>query len=1409
MPGYPLTYSRDLDGKEREAKVKAARSRSKKVDKSLNSVNTGSSWFLPVIVARERRFFLLDSGASRTIVSRAFYEALPEPKPKLNHTKVCFQFADGRTQHSRGVIHLPVEVYGRSMVLVCFVCDMGDIDCVLGMDAFVKESMITCFRSGRIWIGGDVNSEPNQMVRKTGDRLCYLRAVENIIIDREGSGTVEVGFGKIIPAKWNNTEILCTTHPELWSEKGTVVFDGVTKLSKGRTEVTLINSTDQILKIKRGQLIAIGSEIDGSTPYDRNVHHEEIPLVLASEGASCDDVHSEIKVSAEVDTNIELERQADEFEEEMDIINPPLVGDGTTPMGPGGILPEHLEELLNRSCQGLTEEQQRVAGSLISDYRDDFLDPNTPLTQTDAAVHYIDTQGSAPIRIPQRRVPPGRKHIIEEEVHKMLKQDLIKESDGPWSSPVVLVRKKDGTIRFCIDYRKLNKATRRDAYPLPRIDDNLEALRGKKYFCTLDLASGYWQIKVAMEDREKTAFATHLGLFEFNVMPYGLTNAPATFERVMDKALGKLIGDCCLLYLDDIIVFGTTFEEVNANIRLVLDKLSANKLKLKAKKCFLYSTSVNFLGHVVSQAGISCDPGKIEKVKNWPELQDKGDVRSFLGLTNYYKRFVKDYCVIAHPLMCLLRADHPWRWQEKESLSFEKLKEALCSAPILDYPSMDGHMIVDTDASNFAIGAVLSQVQEDGEEHVIMYGSRHLAGSQQNWCTTRRELFAIIFFVTERFSHYLTGRKFTLRTDHASLVWLDTFKEKASDGLARWLQYLEPFRNDMKIVHRAGKLHGNADALSRRKPYRNCPREECPERELEIRGSLFRKQKPPLSTLHVIQTRAQANIDFEKSGDAVVPSLSDEEIKEAQNSDPVLVRFVELLNENDQRPSSQTLVGEPPDVKILCQYWDEYRFHNGILYRIGKDQDDDWRLVASLNLRKTIMQLVHESKVAGHPGMTRMKLILLPKFYWPRMRADIESWVRCCRACAMSKKGPGKGKYPLQQELSGSPFERVSFDVIGPLPRTESGNRFILLAVDYFSKWVDAYALPNHQAHTVAETLATRWIAQHGVPQRLHCDNAPEFRGHVLKELKEMLGVRGTFTTPYRPQSNGLAERSNQTIENIIKCMIMSDREKWDTVLPYALMSYRATPNTSTGMSPNMLVYGRECYMPVDIIFGHTGERIFKRKEYGDSCYCSYVEALRDNLISAFERARQCSKESALRQKRAYDKNSAPRSFKPGDWVIYWHKAIAARTLSSGWTGPYVVVRKTSDVDYKIQIGPDEKPKYVHCDVLWLDPVSQDAPNWIRDKISSEINRMKDQQTMVNLRRQFASKFCQVGNGEVVASGVPDIPLVNEPDVVIGPIATETVASQKEPITTELPDVHRRRGTRLRRQPSKLTYALL
>ena len=476
-------------------------------------------------------------------------------------------------------------------------------------------------------------------------------------------------------------------------------------------------------------------------------------------------------------------------------------------------VPEHLAETVERSINHLNSPEQEQLVNLLAEYSDVFAATEFDLGHFGDIEHTIDTGEGRPVKQRVRRTPLGFANEEEAHLDKMIKSGVIQESTSEWASAPVLIRKRDGSVRWCIDYRALNDVTVKDVFPLPLVNDCLDTLSGSEWFSKLDANSAYWQIKIKPEDRKKTAFITKYGLFEHVRMGFGLCNAPATYARVMNLVLRGLNWKTVLAFLDDILVLGRDFEEHLENLKDVLIRFRHHGLKLKPKKCIFFQKEVEFLGRMVSRDSIKMSEADIKTVLNWPIPADAKEIERFCGLANYHRTFVKDFSKLAAPLYAVTGKKPNFHWENEQQMAFEKLKTALTSPPVMVLPNETDEFFLDTDASDYAVGAELIQIQ-GGEEKVVAYGSFTLTKEQRRYCVTRKELLAVVRF-TRQFRHYLLGKPFVVRTDHASLTWLLKFKEPQGQ-IARWLEELSQY--PMIVQHREGRKHANADALSRLQP---------------------------------------------------------------------------------------------------------------------------------------------------------------------------------------------------------------------------------------------------------------------------------------------------------------------------------------------------------------------------------------------------------------------------------------------------------------------------------------------------------------------------------------------------------------------------------------------------------------
>ncbi|CAG2199376.1 unnamed protein product [Mytilus edulis] len=586
-----------------------------------------------------------------------------------------------------------------------------------------------------------------------------------------------------------------------------------------------------------------------------------------------------------------------------------------------------------RSSELLNEDQIKLLNDLLIKYDQTFSKNKSDLGRASAIKHTISTGNAKPIKQAPRRLPLSKRDEVNDKIQRLLDCGVIEPSKSPWASCIVPVTKKsDGSTRICIDFRPLNNITVHDSYPLIRIDDALDALRGCKWLSVMDLSSGYWQVEMDEKDKEKTAFTSTKGLFHFNVMPMGLCNGVATFQRLMEYTLAGLNWQTCLIYIDDIIVFSDSFESHLTRLGDVLDRISAQGLKVAPKKCLFFQNKVSFLGHIVSKEGIAADPGKIESVKMWPIPNNITDVRSFLGTCSYYRKFIQNFANIARPLHKLTEKNCSFEWTVECNIAFQKLKDVL---------------------------------------------------------------------------------------------WIHSTTEET---------------------------------------------------------------------------------------------------------------ILQLIVPNE--------------------------------------------------LKQEILEMLHDDVQSGHLGISKTTARVQNRFYWLGYKQDIIKHLQNCHVCNSRKQSPTRSRSRMKRYNVGVPLERVAMDLVGPFPLSYKGNKYALVVSDYFTKWAEGYPLPDMEAHTVVDSFIKNFICRFGIPRQIHTDQGGQFESKVFKELCEKLRIHKTRTTAFRPQSDGLVERLNRSIEDIISKYVCKNQRDWDEQLHWALMAYRSSEHETTKLSPCMLMLGREIELPIDLIYG-------------------------------------------------------------------------------------------------------------------------------------------------------------------------------------------------------------------------------
>lgn len=988
-------------------------------------------------------------------------------------------------------------------------------------------------------------------------------------------------------------------------------------------------------------------------------------------------------------------------------------------------LPAHLNDLFERSIVHLDVDQQQSLRQLLIEYQDVFAKDEFDLGNFTAVEHRIDTSDARPIKQRMRRTPMG--FAAEEEAHlqKMLKAGVIKPSCSEWASAPVLVRKKDGGVRWCVDYRALNAVTVKDVYPLPLIEDCMDMLAGHKWFSKLDANSAYWQIRVKPEDRKKTAVITKYGLYEFVRMAFGLCNAPATYARAMNLVLHGLNWNTVLSFLDDLMALGKDFSHHLRNLRDVFERFRTYQLKFKPKKCELFKPKVEFLGRLVGPEGIEIGKADIEAVLNWPRPTCTREVESFLGLANYHRAFIENYALRACPLYDIT-GKKPFVWGESQEQSFVDIKDALTSPPILGLPNSKDSFILDTDASELAVGGVLYQVQ-GGTERVISYGSYALSPQQRRYCTTRKELLAVVRF-TRQFRHYLLGKPFKVRTDHSSLTWLLRFKEPQGQ-LARWLEELSLY--DMTVLHRPGKDHGNADALSRfvsqSTPcanYRaNIKLEDLPcggckycakayrdwrgfEEDVDDIVPLGRKvcsvevspddlrlfQDVDFDAVQNIESlsgqaslvlnnevRASDIVAGDEKKDARVWDLQTRRVQEAQGRDTDLELLAVWLGTKAE-PTEGELFISSPTAKFYWVNRDSFCLKNGLVWMLDS-KTGNHRLVIPEELREEVLFLCHSIPASGHQGEDRTLERTKRKYFWHGVTKDVKSYVAACSACNKWKKPVRKAKWEMTKYHAGAPLERVHLDFLGPLPKTSRGNEYVLMVVDQFTKWVECFPLPSQTAEQTAQAVVDGFFSRFGCPFQIFTDRGSNFESKLFSAVCELLQIHKSRTTAYRASANGQVERYNRTLMDAVRCFVGRNQGSWDRLLPQIAGALRASVNRHTGYTPNKLMLGREVNMPADLVFPSAAEEIVETDDY--------VARLEKSMKSAHETARRTLKSNVSIMKRNYDVKLHMRQFEIGD-AVYILNAVTtkgqSRKLGPPWKGPAVVEARISPYLYRIRL---------------------------------------------------------------------------------------------------------------------------
>lgn len=876
----------------------------------------------------------------------------------------------------------------------------------------------------------------------------------------------------------------------------------------------------------------------------------------------------------------------------------------------------------------LAFSEREVLSSVLIGNEDIFAPGGAP---TPMARHHIDTGDNLPIAVPPYRLTPAKKAIVRAEIDKMLEDEIIEEAESEWASPVVLVPKKNGETRFCVDYRRLNAVTRTDKYPLPAIDDILSSTTANCVMSTIDLKAGYWQVEVAAEDRHKTAFTTPFGTFQFRRMPFGLKNSPATFQRLMDRFRSGLNDVCVVAYLDDLLVVSDSLSSHVEDLQKVFNRLRLFGLRANREKCMFARDQVTYLGHVVSAKGIQPDPDKVRAVQEMAPPSNLKQMRTFLQTCSWFRKFIPNFSEIARPLTELTKKNANWMWGEAQDRAFRSLKEKLISAPILRQPDFEAPFILRTDASAYALGAVLMQGKDIHDERPIVYASRLLCPAERNYNTTEREALAVVWAL-DKFRGYIEGAPIRICTDHQPLRWLMSLKTP-SGRLARWAMKIQSF--DLNLEYTPGKSNVVADSLSR---------PVLPAAETDEACDVC-----PIS------------VDF--------PHQEPTALRAAQLEDPEVMKILKDFEEEDD----------------FSRWTDRgYYIAEGVLFRIDPDGDsEEPQLVVPRTMREDLMKELHDAPTAGHLGVERTLKKMKERYYFPQMRQYVTQYLKACDLCQAFKPSNLKPAGLLQTPVMHRRFEVLAMDLFGPLPEGSQGEKWIFLVEDVATRWVEIFPLKEATAENCAKVLIEEVFLRYGLPRRIISDNGVQFVSAVMQKTMLVLGITQNLIPVYHPQANP-AERKNREMKSMLAILVNTDHQDWPKNLPAVRFALNTGVNQGTGHTAAYLTFARELRSPIDVV--QDIRAVVEAENYVPQI----TPYLRTFVKSLQEVRWRHEHQQDLRKAVADRSRRKGPSFREGDLVLIENHAHshAAKGITKKFTprriGPFKVSRMVTPTTFEV-----------------------------------------------------------------------------------------------------------------------------